>query len=107
MRSLLRRMENALKMYSLYKPSFLGEIMREEIEEKILQALGLKQKASDSEVFYIECPYCDGDAGYVGCDEENQAIHYCPECDIYFKVKWDGAIVVAESENGRVIIEEI
>ena len=101
-------MENALKTYSPYKPSFLGEIMREEIEEKILQALGLKsQKASDSETFSIECPRCERDARYVGCDNENQAIHYCPECDIYFKVKWDGAIVVAESENGRVIIEEI
>jgi len=77
-----------------------------ENKEMILQALGLKDKAEADEVFFVECPRCGEDAEYVGCDEENQAIHRCHKCNIYFKVLWDGTIITAESENGRIIIEE-
>jgi len=71
----------------------------------ILEVLGLKE--TGEEEYSIECPYCDGEAPYIGCDEESQAIHYCPNCEICFKVLWNGTILVAEAEGSRIIIEEI
>lgn len=82
--------------------------MDEEIKKRILSALGLKRTAEEEgEDYDIECPRCETESPYVGCDEENQAIHHCPKCDIYFKVLLDGTIVVAEAEGTHISIDEV
>jgi len=79
--------------------------MDKKMKDKLLKVLGLEETGEGE--FSIECPYCDGEAPYMGCDEERQAIHYCPNCEICFKVLWNGTILVAEVEDSRIIIEEI